>query len=1048
MGSRTTAAGRRLGSYGGAGVAAIALLCGAVAFADQGLDDYNLAVQLYKQSRWPLAADSFRKFLADHPDHERTPFARLYLGLTLVNQADYKGARDVLRGFVKDYPQNQNLPQAKYRVAECSYLLNDLPAAKAELQVYLRDHPDDVLADRAWPYLGDVLLRLNEAETAAAAFSRAVEKYPQGPLVDDAQFGWAKALEAQKKYAEALAKYQELAQGDGPRAGDALFQVGNREFDAGRFAEAATAYRQLAEKFPKHALVNDAHLNAGFALYRQRQYADAVAEFQQAAQNPAKAVTAAYWQGLCLKSEGKFGEAIDTFNGLLAKTQDPAQQESILFQRGLCERSAGRSEDAQKTLLEVADRFAKGEYADDALHFAAELAIDAGDLTAAQERLDRFAKDYPRSGLRMYHELLSGRLDLARAAADVAKGAEAAQVAPIYQSAAGKFDRVLKETTLDRTRWQARYYAALTRQVMGQHDQALDLLKGLTAAVRSQPEAAEFADALVLEADSLLQTDRAADAAKVANEYLSQFPEGRQTARALSLAAVAATAAGDNTAATTALDRLEKEFPKSSFAVNTLVRLQEQAEKKSDWPQSAALSQRLQMVAAGTETEPFARRSLGWAQFQQKLFAEAADTFSRLAKDFPEHRLAPEAAYYHAEALREGGQLDPAAKAFAAAFESGAPQTPAAAGAEREPPLLFVYRSGLQAARLQRQLKQTDAADKTYAAVLQAFPQPDGLDRLLDEWALLNYEAERFDRADELFRRLIDQAPNSDLADNARLSLAESDLVAGRLDAARKGFEELRKSDRSDAQVQERSLYQLIVLALEQQRWTALPALAAEFEQSYPESPSRPYAQYAAVEGALAVSEPKPDAVTAALAALDNLLANPPVEAAWAPRLWVLKAEALYRQKKYDDLAATVKDFEQRLPRSKLGYQVYEVQGRALKQQARFPEARAALEKVLADPNAFRTETAAKSQLLIAETYFLEEKWQDAFLAYQKVYASYAFPEWQAAALMQSGKCDEQLGHWKEAAATYAQLISEFPQSPYIEEARRRQQQAKQRAGG
>ena len=84
----------------------------------------------------------------------------------------------------------------------------------------------------------------------------------------------------------------------------------------------------------------------------------------------------------------------------------------------------------------------------------------------------------------------------------------------------------------------------------------------------------------------------------------------------------------------------------------------------------------------------------------------------------------------------------------------------------------------------------------------------------------------------------------------------------------------------------------------------------------------------------------------------------------------------------------------------------------------------------------------------IAETYFLEEKWQDAFLAYQKVYASYAYPEWQAAALMQSGKCDEQLGHWKEAAATYAQLITEFPQSPYIDEARRRQQQAKQRAGG
>jgi cellulose synthase operon protein C len=126
---------------------------------------------------------------------------------------------------------------------------------------------------------------------------------------------------------------------------------------------------------------------------------------------------------------------------------------------------------------------------------------------------------------------------------------------------------------------------------------------------------------------------------------------------------------------------------------------------------------------------------------------------------------------------------------------------------------------------------------------------------------------------------------------------------------------------------------------------------------------------------------------------------------------------------------------------------LYEVQGRALKQQAKFPEARKALEQAIATPEAFRTETAAKAQLLIAETYFLEENWQQAFLAYQKVYASYAYPEWQAAALLQSGKCDEQLGQWKEAAATYGQLLTEFPESPYVEEAKRRQQQARQRAG-
>jgi cellulose synthase operon protein C len=1022
-------------------------LGGAIVQADAGLDDYNLAVQLYRQNRWPLAAESFRKFLSDHPDHERTPFARLYLGLTLVNQADYKGARDVLRWFVKDYPQNQNLPQAMYRVAECSYLLNDLPAAKAELQAYLKAHPDDGLADRAWPYLGDVLLRLNEPEAAATAFARAVDQFPQGPLIDDAQFGWAKSLEAQKKYAEALSRFEKLANGDGPRAAEALFQVGNRKFDAGEFADAAAAYRQLPQRFPQHALLGDANLNAGFALYRLGEYAEAAGEFTAAAKSPQRAVTATYWRGLCLKSQGEFAAAIDLLKDLETQTQEPAQLEAILFQRGLCERSANRLEDAQQTLLAVADRFGKGEFADDALHFAAEMAIDAGQLMAAQERLDRFATEHPRSGLRMYHELLSGRLDLGRAAAELADGATAAEVEPRYRSAAEKFDRVLKDSTLDRTRWQARYYAALTRQLTGQHEQALELLKGLTAAVRTQPEAAEFADALVLEADSQMQAGQAQAALKSAQDYVTDFPQGRQAARALSLAALAGMAAGDEPAALAALDRLEKEFPKQSLTISTLLRLQEQAEKQLRWPQAAGFAQRLLKAAGGTDQEVFARRGLGWAQFQQKQFAEAAITFGELAQKFPEHRLAPEAAYYRAESLREAGDVEAALRAFVAAFESGRPQPPAAAGTEREPPLLFVFRSGLQAARIQRQQQQVDAADESYAALLAAFPQPEGLDRLLDEWALLNYEAERFDRADEIFRRIVAETPDSELADNAALSLAESDLIAGRLDAARQAFAQLRVSPQSDVQVQERSLFQLIVLALEQRRWSEIPSLAEDFQKSFPESLSRRYAEYAAVEATLAPVDLKSDALTRQLAALDKMLENPPLEAAWAPRLWVLKAETLNRLKQYDALSATVADFEQRLPGSKLAYQLYEVQGRALKQQAKFPEARKALEQAIATPEAFRTETAAKAQLLIAETYFLEENWQQAFLAYQKVYASYAYPEWQAAALLQSGKCDEQLGQWKEAAATYGQLLTEFPESPYVEEAKRRQQQARQRAG-
>ena len=54
--------------------------------AGDAIDDYNVAVALFKQSRWNQAAEQFRGFLKDHEKHEKAPLARLYLGLTLIDR--------------------------------------------------------------------------------------------------------------------------------------------------------------------------------------------------------------------------------------------------------------------------------------------------------------------------------------------------------------------------------------------------------------------------------------------------------------------------------------------------------------------------------------------------------------------------------------------------------------------------------------------------------------------------------------------------------------------------------------------------------------------------------------------------------------------------------------------------------------------------------------------------------------------------------------------------------------------------------------------------
>src|SRR5690606_3576786 len=113
----------------------------------------------------------------------------------------------------------------------------------------------------------------------------------------------------------------------------------------------------------------------------------------------------------------------------------------------------------------------------------------------------------------------------------------------------------------------------------------------------------------------------------------------------------------------------------------------------------------------------------------------------------------------------------------------------------------------------------------------------------------------------------------------------------------------------------------------------------------------------------------------------------------------------------------------------------------------KFDEARAAFERVLTDPNARRTETAARAQYEIAQTYFLQQRWEDARTAAFKVYTLYKFPQWQAPALYMAGLSDEALGETDKAESAFADVVKEFPGTPYATQAREKLAQLNRRSG-
>ena len=222
-------------------------------------EDYRFAAGLYKQQRWDLAADAFRQFIKKYPNHERVPYARLYLGMTLVNADHLADARQVLREYARDYPRSKSLPDALYRVGECSYLLDDLKAADAEFQQFLTQYPQHELAEWALPYLADTKLRLKQPEAARDLFKKALAQYPQSRLTEDSKFGLARADEDLHETDAAAAIYAELAENktSGTRAAQSLLNLATIRFRSRQYEEALKFIRAcrlgLSQKPPRAA---------------------------------------------------------------------------------------------------------------------------------------------------------------------------------------------------------------------------------------------------------------------------------------------------------------------------------------------------------------------------------------------------------------------------------------------------------------------------------------------------------------------------------------------------------------------------------------------------------------------------------------------------------------------------------------------------------------------------------------------------------------------------------------------------------------------------
>jgi TolA-binding protein len=431
------------------------------------------------------------------------------------------------------------------------------------------------------------------------------------------------------------------------------------------------------------------------------------------------------------------------------------------------------------------------------------------------------------------------------------------------------------------------------------------------------------------------------------------------------------------------------------------------------------------MTAEGTPQEYVAKglAGLGKTQLKGGDAAASADTFAELLEMAPERTQAAEAALLRARSLEAEQQHDAALAAYLLVLEDFEES-------QQAPWAMF------SAAKLHEKLRQHREAVVLLERLASHHPEFPHLDAVLYRLAWVQMELDRHSESDGTFRRLVRDFKDSRFWGDAVYRQAERAFEAGDFAEAVELVDKLIQRA-TDSSLLSHALYLKGKIAAQTARWAEVLAAMQRLVSEFPESTLQLPARYWTAESLYRLEQFE----EAGVAFEELSIETGGRDDTWLAMVPLRRAQVLAQQHEWEQAQKIAAGIAQRFPDFRQQYEVDYLLGRCLSNRARFSEAREAYLRVVRSPTGGRTETAAMAQWMIGESYFHQKEYDLAIRAYHRVESLYAFPRWQAAALLQAGKCHELKQEWKQALRLYAQLLKEYPQTPFAEDASKRLKQ-------
>ena len=985
-----------------------ALLDGDLDEGSRPLAQYGLAICLYHLDRLPEAL----AVLESLEDATALPYhadALVLLGRIRLMLGDPEGALPVLERMQREHRHHDLAADAAVGQVEALSRLGRHEEVARTAERFVEQWPDHGERWRVLYYWG---VAESALDRPAAAIEHLDAISPStcsdGLLVARATLLGAECLERTSRWKEAGQRFASLvdsAEGDvgrGARLGFARVSYRGGQFDA-----AMAALDQVIEGAVGDTYAGSALMLRGRIRLEQERIEEARADFKGAEGIEGVAGDEiAFWLARCAAAEGDDSAAAAGLERVLAEQPDSPLAAEVSFDRARALLNAGETDAALKAFASFRDSFPDHPQAGDALLVLAFETHRAGDLDASDEHCKRFAKDYP---------------DHPRAAEIEFLQAENAFLRSRTEQALEAFRVFVDHHPKDAQAAAARFRAGQAAYRLKRDDDAWSYLAPLAEnddVIRAFPEALRILGDIAIRRGEW----------KVAEAQLTRYVEHGEGISAadegLFNLARALQQQGQSNEALRRLDQLLADHPTSTLRDDALF---ERGQIRLVIGEADGAAADFAAVQASED-----KTLAGYAAYQLGVLAqsagrsdEAAAYFEQAGAELADDTLRVEAEFHSGESLLAAGEYAKASDHFARFVK-----------AHKDHPLRVEAEVNLAIA-LSR-LDKPDDALRCYERISDEQTRALGAyvrGRMLYEKAWVQRALGRTEDAQGTYAILVaDRDTDAELRARAALESAELYANANQHDAAIRLLEPLCAAGADDvsappADVRERAMYRLAVCRYATDDFAASAELLGRLLDAFPDSVFRIDASLYCAEALHRLG--RHEAAASHFGRVIEETADEDTRAAALLRLGETLAGAGHWAESEAAFARYLKERagDERAFQARFGL------GWARENLGRYEEAIAAYREVTAS---HKGPTAARAQFQIGECLFAQQEHEAAVRELLKVDILYAYPEWSAAALVEAGKCFEQLNRLSDARRQFEAVIERFPETEWAVMARTR----------